>query len=110
MLAAVSADLPLLVLAAYRSYALPRQHPLRAARHALRRAGALRELELQPLDADATRALAGRVLGRPPDDAVAARLHARSAGCRSPCSSSRRPSRPGPTRTRRCRRRCARPS
>ena len=40
------AELPVLVLAAYRSDGLPRDHLLRRARHELRRAGRLDELRL----------------------------------------------------------------
>ena len=44
------ADLPLLVLAAYRSDGLPRDHGVRRLRNELRRGGHLEELVLAPLD------------------------------------------------------------
>src|SRR4051794_29858 len=43
------AELPIAVLAAYRSDALPRDHAIRRLRHALRRAGHLDEIVLDPL-------------------------------------------------------------
>ena len=55
-LAAPLRELPLLVVAAYRSDELPRAHPLRRLRHDLRRDRALRELTLEPLDAAGTAA------------------------------------------------------
>src|SRR3954453_7141322 len=45
-------ELPLLVLALYRSDGLPRDHLLRRVRHELRRAGSLRELAVEPLERD----------------------------------------------------------
>ena len=47
-------ELPILVVGAYRSDEVPRAHPLRGLRNELRRARALRELALEPLDADGT--------------------------------------------------------
>ena len=43
-------ELPLVVIAAYRSDGLPRQHGIRRMRNDLRRAGHLQELALHPLD------------------------------------------------------------
>jgi predicted ATPase/DNA-binding NarL/FixJ family response regulator len=74
------ADLPLLVVAGYRSDELPRTHPLRRLRHDLRRERALHELSLEPLDGADTARLAEQVLGRPPSPGLAATLHARTAG------------------------------
>ena len=54
MLAALAGplrELPILVIAAYRSDELPRGHALRRLRTELRRGGALDELSLEPLDA-----------------------------------------------------------
>jgi predicted ATPase len=64
-------ELPILVVGAYRSDEVPRAHPLRALRNELRRARALRELALGPLDAEGTAALAGGVLGTPASPALA---------------------------------------
>jgi DNA-binding NarL/FixJ family response regulator len=54
---------PLLVLAAYRSDELPRGHPIRRMRSELRRSGQLRQVLVEPLDAEATAALVDRTLG-----------------------------------------------
>jgi DNA-binding NarL/FixJ family response regulator len=54
---------PLLMLAAYRSDELPRAHPIRRMRSELRRSGHLRQIVVEPLDADATGALVDRTLG-----------------------------------------------
>jgi DNA-binding NarL/FixJ family response regulator len=73
-------ELPILVVGAYRSDEVPRAHPLRALRNELRRARALRELALGPLDAEGTAALAAQVLGMPPSPALARTLHDRTQG------------------------------
>ena len=80
VLAAASADLPLLVLAAYRSEALPRQHPLRAG--APRPAAGRRAARARAAAARCRRhpGAGGPRPRRPAADAVAARLHARSGG------------------------------
>src|SRR5262245_42261772 len=62
-LAASLGELQLLVLGAYRSDEVPRDHPLRRLRNELRRGGRLNELALEPLDRADTAALAGRSLG-----------------------------------------------
>ena len=54
---------PLLILAAYRSDELPRAHPIRRIRSELRRSGHLRQVSVEPFDAEATAALVGRILG-----------------------------------------------
>ena len=54
---------PLLLLGAYRSDEVPRGHPIRRLRGELRRAGRLREVVVEPLDAAATADLLERVLG-----------------------------------------------
>src|SRR6266536_2415030 len=54
---------PLLILGAYRSDEIPRAHPIRRMRSELRRARHLRELAVEPLDAEAGAALLERVLG-----------------------------------------------
>jgi DNA-binding CsgD family transcriptional regulator len=73
-------ELPILVVGAYRSDEVPRAHPLRALRNELRRARALRELALGPLDAQGTAALAGEVLGTPASPALARTVYDRTQG------------------------------
>src|SRR4051794_4024068 len=73
-------ELPILVIAAYRSDELPRGHALRRLRTELRRAGALDELELEPLDRDGSAAVAERVVGAPLSPALAAVVHDRTQG------------------------------
>src|SRR5215208_8092728 len=73
-------ELPILVIAAYRSDELPRGHALRRLRTELRRAGALEELALEPLDREGTAGLAERALGAPPSPALAAVVHDRTQG------------------------------
>jgi DNA-binding NarL/FixJ family response regulator len=53
----------LLVLGAYRSDELPRDHPIRRLRSELRRAGRLRQVTVEPLGAEATATLLERTLG-----------------------------------------------
>ena len=74
------ADLPVLVLGAYRSDGLPRDHAMRRLRHELRRRGLLAELAVGPLGPDETAALAAVVLGDPPSPALARTLHDRAQG------------------------------
>lgn len=56
---------PMLILAAYRSDELPRGHPIRRMRSELRRSGQLRQVLVEPLDAEATATLVDRTLGSP---------------------------------------------
>ncbi|HEX2088145.1 MAG TPA: AAA family ATPase [Solirubrobacteraceae bacterium] len=79
-LAGPLAELPLLVVAAYRSDGLPRDHGLRRLRHELRRAGRLEELVLGPLDLDATTELLEHALGGAPSAALARTVHDRTQG------------------------------
>ena len=65
-LAAPLRDLPLLVVAAYRSDEIGRGHPLRRLRADLRRGRLLREIVVAPLDQAASTELAARVLGGRP--------------------------------------------
>jgi hypothetical protein len=68
LLAALARSLdtqPLLVLGAFRSDELPRDHPIRRLRSELRRAGRLRQVTVEPLEAEATAALLERTWGRP---------------------------------------------
>ena len=71
---------PVLLVAAYRSDEVTRFHPVRRLRVHLRRAGRLRELDLDPLDLDATTELAGRILGGRPAPSLAAALYDRTEG------------------------------
>jgi hypothetical protein len=50
-------------LGAFRSDELPRDHPIRRLRSELRRAGRLRQVTVEPLEAEATAALLERTLG-----------------------------------------------
>ena len=54
---------PLVVLGAFRGDELPRDHPIRRLRGELRRAGQLRQIPVEPLDAEATAALLEQILG-----------------------------------------------
>ena len=65
----------LLVLGAYRSDELPRDHPIRRLRSELRRAGRLRQVTVEPLGAEATATLLERTLGQRP-----------GRRCAGPCS------------------------
>jgi DNA-binding CsgD family transcriptional regulator len=73
-------ELPLLVVACYRSDELSRVHPLRRLRDDLRRERALQELSLGALGAGDTARLVEQVLGRPASPRLASTLHTRTAG------------------------------
>jgi DNA-binding NarL/FixJ family response regulator len=73
-------ELPLVVLAAYRSDELPRGHPLRELRVELRRSGRLVELEVAPLGPAESAALVEHVLGRQPGPALRSAIHDRTQG------------------------------
>jgi DNA-binding CsgD family transcriptional regulator/tetratricopeptide (TPR) repeat protein len=79
-LGAALAELPLLVLAAYRADELRRDHPLRRLRSELRRANRLRELVVDPLGAADTASLASRILGGQPSADLASALYERTEG------------------------------
>ncbi len=79
-LAAPLRELPLLVVAAYRSDEVGRGHPLRRLRADLRRGRLLRELVVAPLDQPASTELAARVLGGRPSPALAGALYDRTQG------------------------------
>ena len=79
-LAAPLRELPLLVVAAYRSDEIGRGHPLRRLRADLRRGRLLRELVVAPLDQPASTELAARVLGGRPSPALAGALYDRTQG------------------------------
>lgn len=71
---------PLLLLGAYRSDELRRGHPVRRLRGELRRAGRLRELVIQPLEADQTAVLVEQVLGQAPSVRLASAIYLRTQG------------------------------
>ncbi|MDP9352729.1 MAG: AAA family ATPase, partial [Chloroflexota bacterium] len=71
---------PLLIIGTYRSDEIPRGHPLRRMRTDLRRAGRLREILAEPLDAEQTSTLAARILGRAPAPALGSMLYDRTQG------------------------------
>jgi DNA-binding NarL/FixJ family response regulator len=71
---------PILVIGVYRSDELPRGHAIRRLRAELRRARRLRELVVEPFDAEQTVALAERVLDRKVSPALAATIYDRTQG------------------------------
>jgi len=73
-------ELPLLVLAAYRSDGLPRDHALRLLRQELRRAGRFDELTLAPLALAETAELLAQALGSEPAPSIARAIHERARG------------------------------
>jgi predicted ATPase len=73
-------ELPVLVVAAYRSDGLPRDHMLRRLRHQLRRGGRLDELTLAPLGEAETAELAERTLGTAPAPSLVRVIHDRTQG------------------------------
>jgi DNA-binding CsgD family transcriptional regulator len=74
------AALPMLVVAAYRSDGLPRDHALRGLRHELRRDGRFEELTLAPLGLAETADLLTEVLGAAPAPSLARAIHDRARG------------------------------
>ena len=70
----------LLVVAIYRSDAVPHGHPVRTMREALRRACLLNDIPLVPLDRHETLTLIGRLLGREPQPALASTIWEQSGG------------------------------
>jgi ATP/maltotriose-dependent transcriptional regulator MalT len=73
-------ELPVLLVGAYRSDEITREHPLRRLRDDLRRSRALRELAVEPLPPELTGELAAEVLGAAPSDGLVALLHDRTRG------------------------------
>jgi DNA-binding NarL/FixJ family response regulator len=73
-------QLPVLVIAAYRSDGLPRDHRLRWLRNELRRGGNLRELTLEPLDRPAVSELIRELLPEEPSPALVRTVHDRTMG------------------------------
>jgi len=83
LLAALAAPLrtmPMLVVAAYRSDGLPRDHRLRWLRNELRRGGSLDELALEPLDRGQTAELLTVLLPEQPSPALVRAIHERTLG------------------------------
>jgi DNA-binding CsgD family transcriptional regulator/tetratricopeptide (TPR) repeat protein len=74
------ADLPVLVIAAYRSDGLPRDHGVRRLRNDLRRTGRLDELVLRPLAMEETAELLAEALGEAPSPPLARAIHDRTEG------------------------------
>ena len=79
-LAETASEAALLAIGAYRSDELPRDHPLRRARTALRRARRLDELPVEPLGAAETAELTAAVLGSPLSQPLAAAIWDRTQG------------------------------
>ena len=73
-------ELAVLVIAAYRSDGLPRDHGVRRLRNDLRRTGRLDELVLRPLDLAETTGLLELALGEAPSSALARAIHDRTEG------------------------------
>ena len=73
-------ELSLVVLGAYRSDGLPRDHALRKLRHDLRRGGHLEELTLEPLAPDETGELLAELLGDEPAASLTRAIHDRTQG------------------------------
>jgi predicted ATPase/DNA-binding NarL/FixJ family response regulator len=73
-------QLPVLVVAAYRSDGLPRDHRLRWLRNELRRGGQLQEVALEPLDRDGVAELLRALLPEQPSPSLARTVHDRTMG------------------------------
>jgi len=73
-------QMPVLVIAAYRSDGLPRDHMLRRLRHELRRAGLLDEVALSPLEPDETADLLAELLDEAPAPSLASAIQDRTQG------------------------------
>jgi AAA ATPase-like protein len=80
VLASTLAELPLLIVGAYRSDELPHAHPLRRLRHDLRRERALEEVTLEPLTPPEAAALMEQILGTAPSPRLVTTLHDRTGG------------------------------
>lgn len=73
-------QMPVLVIAAYRSDGLPRGHRLRWLRNELRRGGRLEEISLDPLDREGVAELLDALLPEPPSPALVGTVHDRTMG------------------------------
>jgi len=74
------AEVPLLLVGAYRSDELPREHPLRRTRTELRRRRVLTEIALEPLGEAGTAELLERELGGAPSPPLVRTVHDRAQG------------------------------
>jgi DNA-binding NarL/FixJ family response regulator len=74
------AELPLMLVAVYRSDGLPRDHMLRRVRHELRRGGRLDEITLGPLQPSETADLLQQILEEAPAPSLASAIHDRTEG------------------------------
>jgi len=79
-LADALAGLSILLIAAYRSDGLPRDHLMRRLRHELRRGGRLDELTLGPLEPAQTAELLERILESAPAPSLTRAIHDRTQG------------------------------
>ncbi len=79
-LASALGEMPVLVIAAFRSDGLPRDHLLRWLRNELRRNGVLEELALDPLDRDQTAALVAELLPEEASPSLVRTIHDRTQG------------------------------
>src|SRR3954447_94643 len=77
---AAAAEMPLVLVAAYRSDGLPRDHLLRWLRNELRRGGNLEEMALAPLDREGTARLLAELLEGKPSPSLVAAVHDRTEG------------------------------
>jgi len=73
-------ELPLLLVATYRTDGLPRLHGIRRLRNDLRRAGLLNDVALRELDRVETAELVARALGEPPAPSLVGAIYDRTAG------------------------------
>jgi DNA-binding NarL/FixJ family response regulator len=73
-------QMSVLLIGAYRSDGLPRDHRLRWLRNELRRAGQLEELNLEPLDREQVAALLRKLLDADPSPSLTGTVHDRTFG------------------------------
>jgi DNA-binding NarL/FixJ family response regulator len=73
-------EMPVAIIAAYRSDGLPRDHTLRWLRNELRRGGNLEELTLEPLDREQTAKLLAQLLAEQPSESLLGTIHDRTQG------------------------------
>jgi DNA-binding NarL/FixJ family response regulator len=73
-------EMPIVVIAAYRSDGLPRDHSLRWLRNELRRGGNLEELSLEPLGRQQAAALLAALLEEPASESLLGTIHDRTQG------------------------------
>jgi DNA-binding NarL/FixJ family response regulator/CheY-like chemotaxis protein len=73
-------QMPVLVIAAHRSDAVPRDHRLRWLRNELRRSGLSQEVALEPLDRDDVAALLAELLPEQPSPSLVRTVHDRTMG------------------------------